>query len=124
MHCLNSFVARAVGLRLVTGIMPRPKPHYSMHLRNHETGDQLKLELVNLPFASTRTFRARVNGQWARKVPIASTTAVLRQLRYVVGDSLTAESGEKSSPPRDFSELCRAIPVGKRVTDNWSPRLR
>ena len=62
--------------------MPRPKTDYSVILKNHETGEQLKLELIDLPFStSTRTFRLRVNGRWAQKVPVASKTAVLRQLR-------------------------------------------
>ncbi len=62
--------------------MPRPKAHYRVLLKNHETGEQLKLELIDLPFSqSTRTFRLRVNGQWARKLPVASKTTVLRQLR-------------------------------------------
>lgn len=62
--------------------MPRPKPRYSVLLRNHETGEQLKLELIDLPFSMmARTFRLRVNGQWARKLPVASKTTVLRQLR-------------------------------------------
>jgi hypothetical protein len=51
-------------------------------LKNHDTGEQLKLQLVDLPFSTaTRTFRVRVNGRWARKLPVASKTAVLRQLR-------------------------------------------
>ena len=62
--------------------MPRPKTHYSVVLKNHETGEQLKLELIDLPFSTTtRIFRLRVNGRWARKVPVASKTTVLRQLR-------------------------------------------
>ncbi len=61
--------------------MPRPKPHYRVTVSNLETREQLKIELVDLPFVSGRTFRLRVNGQWARKVPVASKTTVLRQLR-------------------------------------------
>ena len=62
--------------------MPRPKAHYSVLLKNHETGEQLKLELIDLPFTTTtRTFRLRVNGRWAQKLPVASKTTVLRQLR-------------------------------------------
>ena len=62
--------------------MPRPKAHYSVLLKNHETGEQLKLELIDLPFpSSSRTFRLRVNGRWAQKLPVASKTNVLRQLR-------------------------------------------
>ena len=62
--------------------MHRPKAHYSVVLKNHETGEQLKLELIDLPFATAaRTFRLRVNGRWAQKLPVASKTTVLRQLR-------------------------------------------
>jgi hypothetical protein len=62
--------------------MPRPKAHYSVVLKNHETGEQLKLEMMDLPFTATaRRFRVRVNGRWAQKLPVASKTTVLRQLR-------------------------------------------
>ena len=52
--------------------MPRPKPRYRVSLSNLETGKSLKIELVDLPFAGRRTFRLRVNGEWARKVPVGS----------------------------------------------------
>jgi hypothetical protein len=61
--------------------MPRPKPHYRLVVSNLQSREQLKIELVDLPFASGRTFRLRVNGKWARKVPVGSKTTVLRQLR-------------------------------------------
>jgi hypothetical protein len=62
--------------------MPRPKAHYSMTVRNNETGVHLKVELIDLPFsAEIRRFRVRVNGQWARKVPVASKTIVAKELR-------------------------------------------
>jgi hypothetical protein len=61
--------------------MPRPKPHYRLVVSNLQSHEQLKIELVDLPFASGRTFRLRVNGKWARKVPVGSKTTVLRQLR-------------------------------------------
>jgi hypothetical protein len=48
---------------------------------NLETKEPLRIELVDLPFAAGRSFRLRVNGAWARKVPIGSKTTVLRQLR-------------------------------------------
>ena len=51
--------------------MSRPKTHYSMLIKNHFTGDRLKVELIDLPFTQGRQFRLRVNGQWARKVPVA-----------------------------------------------------
>jgi hypothetical protein len=61
--------------------MPRPKSHYSMLVRNHVTGERLKVELIDLPFVDGRRFRIRVNGQWARKVPVASKSQVLQQVR-------------------------------------------
>jgi len=61
--------------------MPCPDPHYTLSIINHKTGEQLKVELVDLPFPGTRSFSVRVNGQWARKVPVASKTMVAKQLR-------------------------------------------
>jgi hypothetical protein len=39
------------------------------------------VELIDLPFPGARQFRLRVNGQWARKLPLASKTIVTRQVR-------------------------------------------
>ena len=39
------------------------------------------IELLDLPFASGRSFRLRVNGKWARRMPVGSKTKVLQQLR-------------------------------------------
>ena len=61
--------------------MPRPKPHYRVIVTNLETKEQLRVELVDLPFSSSRSFRLRVNGKLARKLPVGSKTTVLRQLR-------------------------------------------
>jgi hypothetical protein len=61
--------------------MPRPKARYSVVVKNHLTGAQLKVELVDLPFLENRRFRVRVNGQWARKLPVASKTIVAKQVR-------------------------------------------
>jgi hypothetical protein len=36
--------------------------------------------MIDLPFPC-RSYRLKVNGQWAKKLPIASKTAVMRQLR-------------------------------------------
>lgn len=84
----NSFVnlrgAYQAGGEGVAGIkrsMPRPKAHYSVIVKNHLTQEQLKVELVDVPFVETRRFRLRVNGQWARKVPVATKTVVLHQIR-------------------------------------------
>jgi len=61
--------------------MSRPKTHYSLHVKNHLSGDHLKVELIDLPFAENRRFRVRVNRQWATKLPVASKTVVAKQLR-------------------------------------------
>ena len=60
--------------------MPRPKAHYSLVLKNR-TGQRIKLDLVDLPFAMSKSFRIRINGKWAKKIPVGSKTAVMRQLR-------------------------------------------
>jgi hypothetical protein len=80
-HERFSFIARLPGLVPLKGSMPRPKAHYSLVLRNHYSGKRLRLELIDLPFATSKSFRLRVNGRWAKKLPVASKTAVLRQLR-------------------------------------------
>lgn len=62
--------------------MSRPKAHYSMVIKNHVSGAPLKVELIDVPFfTGVRQFRLRVNGQWARKMPVASKTIVTRQVR-------------------------------------------
>ena len=61
--------------------MPYPDAHHTLELINHETGDRLKIELIDLPFPGARSYRVRVNGEWARKVPLASKTMVAKQLR-------------------------------------------
>ncbi len=60
--------------------MPCPKPHYRLLVINLQTQERLKIELIDLPFATSHSFRLRVNGKWARKVPTASKTTVLRKL--------------------------------------------
>jgi hypothetical protein len=54
--------------------------HYTLSLVNHQTGQQLKIELLDLPFPC-RHYYLKVNGEWAKKVPVASKTAVMQQLR-------------------------------------------
>jgi hypothetical protein len=60
--------------------MPEDDAHYTVSLVNHQTGQRLKIELIDLPFPA-RSYRLRVNGEWAKRVPVASKTAVMRQLR-------------------------------------------
>ena len=50
--------------------------HYTLSLVNHQTGQQLKIELLDLPFPC-RHYYLKVNGEWAKKVPVASKTAVM-----------------------------------------------
>ena len=69
------------GVAKIKRSMPRPKARYSLVVKNHASGERLKVELVELPFSETRRFRLRVNGRWARKVPVASKTIVLQQVR-------------------------------------------
>ena len=47
---------------------------------NHQIGQRLELELIDLPFPS-RSYRLRINGAWAKKLPVASKSEVMRQLR-------------------------------------------
>jgi hypothetical protein len=61
--------------------MSDPAPHYTLSLRNHQTAAHLKIELFELSFPGARSYRVRVNGEWARKLPAASKTMVAKQLR-------------------------------------------
>jgi hypothetical protein len=61
--------------------MSRPEPPYSLSAVNHQTGGQIKIELVDLPFPGARTYRLRVNDKWAQNLPVVSRTIVLKQLR-------------------------------------------
>lgn len=65
---------------MTTPSADRGDPHYTLSLTNHHTGKQLTLELVDLPFPS-RSYWLRINGEWAKKVPVASKTAVIQKLR-------------------------------------------
>ena len=49
--------------------MSQSDVHYTVSLVNHQTGQQLKIELIDLPFPA-RSYRVRVNGEWAKKVPV------------------------------------------------------
>jgi hypothetical protein len=80
-HDRDGYLAGSEPVEIVEGIMSRPKAHYSMIIKNHESGARLKVELVDLPFSQCRQFRVRVNGQWARKLPVASKTIVAKQVR-------------------------------------------
>ena len=61
--------------------MARPKAHYVMVVKNQVSGSQLKVELVDIPFSDGRRFRLRVNGEWAKRMPVASKSVVLQQVR-------------------------------------------
>ena len=61
--------------------MSDPSPHYTLLLSNHQTSERLKIELFDLPFPGARSYRVRVNGEWARKLPLASKTMVAKRLR-------------------------------------------
>jgi hypothetical protein len=79
-HDRAAFMVRHSAIDLVAGIMSESDAHYTLSLINHQRGQQLKLELIDLPFPA-RSYRLRVNGHWAKKLPVASKTAVMRQLR-------------------------------------------
>ncbi len=53
---------------------------YTLTLLNHRTGQKLKIEMIDPPFPCRRYY-LKVNGEWAKKVPVASKTGVMQQLR-------------------------------------------
>ena len=70
--------------------MSRPKAHYSMVVKNHETGERLKVELIDLPFVEIRRFRVRVT-------PLDKRHGVLLRLCPAVayGSKLVRGTNEK-----------------------------
>jgi hypothetical protein len=54
---------------------PDVEVHYTLTIANHETGQKLKIEIIDPPFPCRRYY-LKVNGEWAKKVPVASKTAV------------------------------------------------
>ena len=59
---------------------PEENVHYTLTLRNHQTGQKLKIEMIDLPFPCRR-YNLKVNGERAKKVPVASKTQVMQQPR-------------------------------------------
>ena len=55
-------------------------PRYTLSLVDHQTGRRLTIELVDLPYPARR-YRLRINGEWAKKLPEATKSEVMRQLR-------------------------------------------
>jgi hypothetical protein len=51
-----------VGFVTLKASMPRPKAHYSLVLKHYQTEEWLKLDLVDLPFANSKSFR--VSSKW------------------------------------------------------------
>jgi len=87
--------------------MPRPKAHYSLIARNHVSGKRFKVELIDLPFSDGQRFRLRVNGQWANKVPVASKSPVLHQVRgwLVRALSFRGRAKHQQVPPEFWLHL-------------------
>src|SRR5436305_10930735 len=50
-------------VEFIEGNMSRPKARYSVVVKDHATGERLKVELIELPFSDGRRFRVRVNVQ-------------------------------------------------------------
>ena len=72
--------------------MPRPKARFSVVVKDHHAQKQLKVELIELPFVEVRRYRLRVNGQWAQKMPTASKTQVLKEVRsWLVKQPMNAD---------------------------------
>jgi hypothetical protein len=72
MHRGRRHLAGGEAVWAIEGSMPRPTARYSLVVKDHVTLKQLKVELIELPVTENRRFRLRVNGQWARKVPVGS----------------------------------------------------
>src|SRR5436305_1213900 len=92
--------------------------HYTLSLINHQTGQQLRVELVYTPFPA-RSYRVRINGEGARRVPVASKTAVLRQPRQCFC-GLPAVTACSITVFVMRSSVASRSPEGKRIRPNNS----
>ena len=80
-HAGREHLAGREGVAKIKRSMPRPKARYSLVVKNHASGERLKVELVELPFSETRRFRLRVNGHWAAARHEIRLREELEQLR-------------------------------------------
>jgi hypothetical protein len=67
--------------------MPEFNVHYTLSLLNHQTGHQLKLELIDLPFPA-RSYRVRVNGECGEKASGGEQNGRDAAPSQLVGDAL------------------------------------
>ena len=49
--------------------MSRPDLHYTLQLVNHQSGDRLKIELIDLLFPGARSYRVRLMTNGRRSFP-------------------------------------------------------
>ena len=81
--------------------MARAKARFRLSVKDRQTGQSLKIELIEAPHespfppnASLRRYRVRVNGRAATKVPEATLTEVFNRLRtWVVSRSRCVVGG-------------------------------
>ncbi len=81
--------------------MARAKARFRLSVKDRQTGQSLKIELIEAPDespfppnASLRHYRVRVNGRAATKVPEATLTEVFNRLRmWVVARSRCVVGG-------------------------------
>lgn len=62
--------------------MPTPRARFRISIKDHQTGEGLKVELVDAPgLWGERRYAIRLNGKPAAKVPQATLSEVFSRLR-------------------------------------------
>lgn len=62
--------------------MPQSLARFRVSIKDHRSGDRLKLELIEaLGISSERRYRIRINGRNAAKLPEGTLTEVFDRLR-------------------------------------------
>ncbi len=73
--------------------MPRPRPHYRLLGSNLQTQERRKIELIDLPFASSRSFRLAREREMGPQSACREQDNGLAATSFLVGGSLKARQG-------------------------------
>ena len=86
--------------------MPSPDPHYTLELINHETGDRLKIELIDLPFPGARSYDSHL--------PLLTLRASSMSHRFPRAPFASGLMGSGRGRPENLPKPGKASPLSAR----------